>query len=193
MYHLEKIPNHISVYIYSIECGKNGLKRCTPLTHAGLLEVWGFCFRFVCKLCAIFWQIMGQKSQIMHELSMRIAQCCTIFLSENFYCFSLLSLRIFFGFNFNTKLSIFQAKTRERKLFCRQINRGRVLFSFPSCEWLYLFQSWHMLYEKLEHRFQQPAAENTWNALLINGICESFLQWSSGYLLWKLTVFTVVW
>ena len=49
-------------------------------------------------------------------------------------------------------------------------------FSFPSCDWLYFLQSWHVLYEKLEHRPQRPAAWNAWNALLICDICECFLQ-----------------
>ena len=35
-------------------------------------------------------------------------------------------------------------KTRERMLFCLQINPRRVLFSFPSCDWLYFLQSWHV-------------------------------------------------
>ena len=79
---------------------------------------------------------------------MRIAQYCTIFLSQNFLCFNLVSLQVFFGFTFNTKSSIFKAKTPERKLFCRQINRSRALFSFPSYDWLYFFQSWRVLYKK---------------------------------------------
>ena len=39
-------------------------------------------------------------------------------------------------------------KTRERRLFCCQINPTRVLFSFPSCDWLHFFQSWSLLYKK---------------------------------------------
>ena len=82
----------------------------------------------------------------------------------------------FFGFTFNTNLSIFIEKTWERKLFCHQTNQSTSLFSFPSCDWLYFLQSWHVLYEKLEHRPQRPAAWNAWNALLICDICECFLQ-----------------
>ena len=63
---------------------------------------------------------------------MRIAQYYAILLRANSSCFNLLSFQIFFGFTFNTKLFIFKAKTKERKLFYRQINLSRVLFSFPS-------------------------------------------------------------
>ena len=85
---------------------------------------------------------------------------CTIFLGKNFkLCFNnLLSLQIFFGFTFNTKLSIFKVKTREKKLFCHQINRSRALFSFPICDWSYLFQSLCMLYK--ETRAQVPTASS---------------------------------
>ena len=70
---------------------------------------------------------------------------CNIF-KQKFLMFRFIKLAklIFFGFTFDTNLSIFIAKTLERKLFCRQINQSRVLFSFPSCDWLYFFQSWHV-------------------------------------------------
>ena len=45
----------------------------------------------------------------------------------------------FFGFTFKTNLSIFKAKTRERKLVCRQINQSRVLNFFFSKLWLVIF------------------------------------------------------
>ena len=35
---------------------------------------------------------------------------------------------IFFGFTFKTNLSILKATTREKKLFCRQMNQSRALF-----------------------------------------------------------------
>ena len=44
----------------------------------------------------------------------------------------------FFGFTFKTNWSIFKAKTPERKLFCRQINQSRALFSFSKL-WLVIF------------------------------------------------------
>ena len=52
---------------------------------------------------------MCQKSRIM-----QIVQHYTIFLSQNFWCFNLVSLQIFFGFTFNKKLSIFKVKTGKK-------------------------------------------------------------------------------
>mgnify|MGYP007058645313 CR=1 FL=1 len=113
------------------------------------------------KLCAILWRIMGQKCLIMRIVHEKI--------------FNLLSFQIFVGFTFSTKLSIFKAKTRERKLFCRQINRGRRLFSLPACDWLRFFQSWRVLHKRTSA--QLPTAS-------------SFFQRSDGYLLGKCTIFT---
>ena len=107
---------------------------------------------------------MGQKYLIM-----RIVQ----YFYEKI--FNLLSFQIFVGFTFSTKLSIFKAKTRERKLFCRQINRGRRLFSLPACDWLRFFQSWRVLHKRTNA--QLPTAS-------------SFFQRSDGYLLRKCTIFT---
>lgn len=90
-----------------------------------------FFFLFIPEFWAIFWQIMHQKSWIM-----QIGQYWAIF-----WCFNLWNLQIFFGFS---KLSIFKAKTCIRKLFCCIINQSTALFSFPSCDWWYFFQSWHM-------------------------------------------------
>ena len=53
------------------------------------------------------------------------------------------------SFSYNTshtKLS--KVIKRTRKVFCCEINRSRALFSFPSCDWFYFFQSWCMLYGK---------------------------------------------
>ena len=83
---------------------------------------------------------------------------CTIFLSENFKCFNLLSLQIFFGSTFKCKIIHFQSQTRERKSFCHQIHRGRARFSFPSCDWLYFFQSQQASYKRT--RAQVPTASS---------------------------------
>ena len=79
-----------------------------------------------------------------------LRELCNYLFSAQFYCFNLLSLQTFFGLTFNTKLSIFNGKSQERKLFCRQINQIRALFRFPSCEigHNYFFQSWRVLYQK---------------------------------------------
>lgn len=85
----------------------------------------------------------------------------------------------------------FQCENTRKKLFWCQINRSRVLLSFPSCDWLH--SSNHGAYynlKKLEHQSKQPVAQNTCNALLIYDICECFLQGSCGYLLSKSTIFT---
>ena len=107
------------------------LWRATAYRTSGIMRF------FSSKLCAIFWRIMGQKYLIM-----RIAQ----YFEEQI--FNLLNLQIFFGFTFKTKLSISKRKHGEKKLFCRQLNRSRRLFSFPGCDWLRFFQSWRVLYKR---------------------------------------------
>ena len=80
--------------------------------------------------------------------------------NQKFLLFQFIKLAIFFGFTLNTNLSIFKAKTRERKLFCHQINRGGALFFFLFQAVIGYISSNHgMCYvKKLEHRSQQPAA-----------------------------------
>ena len=51
-------------------------------------------------------------------------------LRESFKCLNLLSFQVFFGLIFNTKLSIFKAKTQERKVSCHQINQSKAFFLF---------------------------------------------------------------
>ena len=69
------------------------------------------------------------------------------------------------GFTFNTNLSIFKVKTRERKLFCCRINRSRALFFFSNHGSCYI-KNWA----------QSPMASRVerLNALLICDICECF-------------------
>lgn len=54
----------------------------------------------------------------------------------------------FFGFTFNINLSIFKAKTRKGSCFSANKSKRGAFFSFPSCDWLYFFQSWRLLYKK---------------------------------------------
>ena len=85
------------------------------------------------------------------------------------YCLALscgVMLRGFsIGFTFNTNLSIFKVKTRERKLFCCRINRSRALFFFSNHGSCYI-KNWA----------QSPMASRVerLNALLICDICECF-------------------
>ena len=110
---------------------------------------------------------------------------CAIFPKRNL-CFNLLSLQIFFGFTF----------IQNYPVFCRQIHRSRALFSFPSCDWLYLFSNHGACYiktknkKKPEHSSQRPAAQPFPNASLICDICQRFLQRGGGCWRGKCTVFT---
>ena len=56
-----------------------------------------------------------------------------MFLNKKFLMFQFIKLASSFN-TFHTKLS--KAKKRARKVFCWEINGSRVLFSFPSCDWL---------------------------------------------------------
>ena len=74
-------------------------------------------------LCTLFWQIMCQISWI---ICTNYVNCLMLwhniaYEQKCLKCWSLLRFQIFFSSTFNTKLSIFKPKTRERKLFCRQI------------------------------------------------------------------------
>ena len=70
-------------------------------------------------------------------------------------------------------------KHGEKKLFCRQLNRSRRLFSFPGCDWLRFFQSWRVLYKRTSA--QVPTASSLEHL-------ERFFQRSGGYLLRKCTI-----
>ena len=72
---------------------------------------------------------MGQKYLIM-----RIAQ----YFEEQI--FNLLNLQIFFGFTFKTKLSIFKAKTRGKKVVLPPIKSKQEAFFFSRL-WLVTFLS----------------------------------------------------
>ena len=61
------------------------------------------------ELCTSFWRIMHRKSRIMCEL----CELHNIFKRKILMFQYLLSLQIFFGFTFDTKLSSFKAKTQE--------------------------------------------------------------------------------
>ena len=47
---------------------------------------------------------------------------------------------MFFGYSFNSKLSI-KTENTGKKVVLPQINRRKALFSFQSCDWLYFVQS----------------------------------------------------
>ena len=74
---------------------------------------------------------------------------CAIFLKRNL-CFNLLSLQSFFGFTF----------IQNYPVFCRQIHRSRALFSFPSCDWLYLFSNHGACYIKTKNKKDQSTVPN---------------------------------
>ena len=70
----------------------------------------------------------------MHQ---KLCANCSMLFKQKFLIFQFIKLA--FSFNtFHTKLSKAKKK-RARKVFCCKINHSRVLFSFPSCDWLLLF------------------------------------------------------
>ena len=76
-------------------------------------------------------------------------------LLNEIFLFQFIKLASSFN-TFHTKLS--KARKRARNVFCCKINQSGVLFSFPSCDWLYFFQSWHILNGKT--RAQVPRASS---------------------------------
>ena len=53
------------------------------------------------------------------ELFVKSLELCAIFSSKIFLCCNLLTLQMFFGFSFNSKLSI-KTENTGKKLFCRK-------------------------------------------------------------------------
>ena len=89
---------------------------------------------------------------------MQIAHYCTIFLSQNFFCFNLVSLQIFFGFTLNTNYPFSKCKHGNKVVLPWNKSKQGPFF-FPSCDWLYFFHSWHELYKKTRTQF--PMASST--------------------------------
>lgn len=82
--------------------------------------------------CLLFFGKLSAKNLELCPTYANVTILRNIF-NENFYCFNILSLQIFFGFSVKKKLSIFKARTRARELFCLQINRNWALFVFGAC------------------------------------------------------------
>ena len=102
---------------------------------------------------------------------------------------------IFVGFTFNTNLSIFKAKTRERKLFYHeQINRStQALFFLFQAVIGYISSNHGMCYIKKTRAQASSASAVERLECLVDLrylICERFKQQGSGYLLQKCTIFT---
>ena len=77
----------------------------------------------------------------MHQ---KLCANCSMLFKQKFLIFQFIKLASSFN-TFHTKLS---KEKRAKKVFCCKINHSRVLFSFPSCDWLYFCQSWHILNNK---------------------------------------------
>ena len=101
------------------------------------------------------------------------------------YCLALscgVMLRGFsIGFTFNTNLSIFKVKTRERKLFCCRINRSRALFFFSNHGSCYI-KNWSTVPNGQQSRTPECLVDLRYLWML--------LQQNGGYLLRKCTIFT---
>ena len=95
---------------------------------------WNFFF-FPANYALLFGELCTKNAKSCANY-VNAARCCTIFFTKKFKCFSLLSLQIFFGFTFNTKLSIFKARTREGKFNILPSRQGSFFFSEL---WLVIF------------------------------------------------------
>ena len=73
---------------------------------------------------------------------------------QKFLIFQFIKLPSSFN-NFHTKLSKAKKKGKEGVLLQ---NKPKQFFSFPSCDWLYFFQSWHILNGKT--RAQVPTSSS---------------------------------
>ena len=107
-----------------------------------------------------------------------------ILLGQNFSCFDFLSLEMYFGFTFNTKLSIFEAKTRERKLYYRQINRIRLIFFIFQAVIAYISSNHGACHIKATEQVPTASIIECLECLyMICDICKRYVQRNGGYLM----------
>ena len=124
------------------------------------------CVFFLLLFC---WQVIYQKSQIMREW-------CTIFLRKKFYLLHWLNLQSFFGFN--RKLSLFNLKTLERKLFSLPPNKWKEGKQF-NFEQLYIFSKPNYSISHYPRIIPEALREDMWNTC-----CDVFMHATSFTPLW---------
>ena len=136
-------------------------RNCSSLTRASEIMVLHFFQQIMCYFLPNY----VQKSWIMHKLQKIFKQKFSFF-SMHWACKSSLVLLLIQNYPFSKQ------NTGKKVLPPNKSHQGAFFFSKLWSVILIFFQSWQVLYKKLEH------------------ICEHFLQHSGGYFLQKCTMFT---